>query len=389
RVNIVTVTPSPAGPELTSISTSGVVRFKPATPKDDLAQFEGSLWTEFHMAWASDARWVATHTRPEEATDKHAGLEVFQLPSQRRVAGGPGTALADLDLDPIAPGLAFTPDGKYLLGRSSNDELIVLSTPDFAVRRRIPLPVPTQVGSLRAGQKWSLSIIPLGTDEVAVLYAGAVTRWRISSGEQTAEILPLHADPTRLRDDALRAMAGGRPDQPGQIFVATPDGAELWDLNDRRAIRSFIPEPNVRMAGVNFSSSIISVHTSTAQLALWNPDRGGAARTTIPLPNNLEVVDFAPGGIIVVKSLDGGLQFWDISLGRSIAQLKPPGLTTAWRMAGDTLIGLSQDGQLSIDLNRNHWLPSLCAANDRDYTPAERKLLQEGAETTPPCHIND
>src|SRR5262249_3582390 len=150
------------------------------------------------------------------AEARHAGLEVYALPSQRRVAGGPGTALASLDLYNLA-GLTFTPDGRHLLARSKHDELLILSTLDYSIRHRIQLPVPRAVGPDTAPLGWNTSFVPLDGDEVAVLHAGGFTRWRIATGEQVGDLLPLRDDLAQLRKDGQQAQAGARSGHPGQV----------------------------------------------------------------------------------------------------------------------------------------------------------------------------
>ncbi|MFI0479659.1 hypothetical protein [Actinomadura sp. 9N215] len=107
------------------------------------------------------------------------------------------------------------------------------------------------------------------------------------------------------------------------------------------------------------------------------------------MPNDRKVIGFTQGGLVLIESGSSGLEFWDIDLGRTIAKLDAPGASVKWLTRGHTLVGLSDGGLLSIDLDRDHWLPDLCAVNDRPYTDGERKLLPDGAETTPPCRMSD
>jgi hypothetical protein len=381
-VGLALINPSPEGPELVAVGNVGVSRSRPATARNDLALLQSVAWLG-DAAFSDDGTLVAVHFN--QAEQNHAGLEVYALPAQRRVAGGPGTPLADLDLHQI-PGLTFTPDDRYLLARASNDDLLVISTSEYTADRRIRPPVPEAVGPTPP-LGWNTSFVPLGGDEVAVLYAGAFTRWRLTTGEQIGDPLPLRDDATELREDAQQVQASIRPGHPGQVFVTMSDGVELWDLDARRAVRSFRPEPNTKMAGALNSSSLVAVHTGSARLYLWDPDRGGPVHDPGPLPADRNMIGIGPDDLLVLKASSGHIEFWDMRSGRTIATVDTPGVTGSWHIVGHTLLGLSGDGLLSLNLDRKTALSRLCAFNDRPYTPEESNLLPDGAARTPPCHI--
>jgi hypothetical protein len=62
-----------------------------------------------------------------------------------------------------------------------------------------------------------------------------------------------------------------------------------------------------------------------------------------------------------------------------------PGTTLVWKLIGKTLIGLSGDGTLEINLDRDRMQTRLCAISNRDYTDPERAELPAGIDTESPC----
>ena len=99
------------------------------------------------------------------------------------------------------------------------------------------------------------------------------------------------------------------------------------------------------------------------------------------------MIGIGPDDLLVLKASSGHIEFWDMRSGRTIATVDTPGVTGSWHIVGHTLLGLSGDGLLSLNLDRKTALSRLCAFNDRPYTPEESNLLPDGAARTPPCHI--
>jgi WD40 repeat protein len=319
-------------------------------------------------------------------------IEVFELDTQRRVVSRSGTSVSALRLNPY-PALTYSPDGQRLFALGRGGELVVLSAGDLTVTRRIPLPTPPLTPS-DGVDGWNTSIIPVSNDEVVMLYAGALTSWRIDTGAERGTLLPVRPELRQLRTDAPGARALGLPGQPGKVVIAIQDRVELWDLDQRRAVRIFQPWPEKRVTDISVNprtSQVAVYYESVGLLELWNPERDGAARAPIPaaLDNSLRPLKgFTDDNkLITVGGLGGGnLSVWDVDKGIRVGGFRPSGVTLTWEVHNNILLSPTQRGPVFIDMTPQHWIEHLCQINDRDYTTEERALLPPGADPTRPCH---
>lgn len=388
------------GLDVFGLTASGLLRFHPAMPVHSTWELYNTGINGFTnqnaMAVRPDGRVLAIfHSDQDLNAHQSKGplprIEIFELDSQRLVVGRSGTSATALRLSPY-PTLTYSPDGRRLLALGSAGELVVLSAADLTVTRRIPLPTPPLEPSDGA-RGWNTSIIPVSNDEVVVLHAGALTRWRIDSGEERGELLAVRPDRRQLRIDAPGARAFGMPGQPGNVIIAIRDRVELWDLDQRRAIRHFQPWPEKQVTDiiVNPRTSQVAVYfDSVGRLELWNPERDGATRPSIPagLDNFARPLKgFTEDNKLITNvGIEGDLLIWDLDKGVNVGGFKPSGFALMWEIHDNILLSPTQRGPVFIDMTPQHWTEHLCQINDRDYTTEERALLPPGADPIRPCH---
>ncbi|TDV43163.1 AAA family ATPase [Actinophytocola oryzae] len=281
------------------------------------------------------------------------------------------------------PRIAFSLDGKRLFVAGNAGELTTLLAADLTVVRTVYAGAPTLPDT-------HASIVPLPGDKVAVLYAGDVTTWRISTGEHVGEMTSL-ADGISVEDDprAERHPVAVRwPIRPARLLVATTAGVELWDLDDHRVVWESLGGSGVAAPDIlaDPARSRVAVHYLTpGRLELWDPDGEGTRPRLASLPGTHSMVTFTRDGKLVTTSDAGLLHVWDSEVLGRIASFRVPGVPTTWSTHDDTLTTLTRQGPLTVDLEPRHWIEHLCHLNDRDYTPGERAALPGGADPVPPC----
>jgi hypothetical protein len=244
-------------------------------------------------------------------------------------------------------------------------------------------------------------MIPLDGSEVAVMHVGMFSFWDVATGRKTGEPLPLRPDFDLELDRDLFPRAGGvqyplalpRPGHPRQAVVMTPSAVEVWDLDERRSVATFqVPRsrdlggafvyPDTPFIGIRYGDSGVAVE-------LWYPERdGGDERTLLPIPSDADPLGMTADGKLITEVPDG-LAIWNLQAGVSVTSLALP--TAAWlgpRGSGTGvggLVGLTEAGMLTLDMDPDRWFEHLCQLNDRPYTGEERGRLPEGADPTPPC----
>ncbi|HEX8865330.1 MAG TPA: hypothetical protein VF821_06685, partial [Lentzea sp.] len=356
---------------LTTVIDSLVTRSKPFQRKDDVAAFTDTV-ARGDATTSADGRLLAAR-RFESKT-----VALWELPSQRRLG------LVNIDLKR----LAFTPDGRHLLG-AADGKVLVLSVPGLQVERTLTPPLPPGIGPPQAVEGWKTTMLP-SNDEVVVMHAGAFTRWRLYTGERIGDVMPLRRDdPAKLRNDGTAAEAVERKGHPGEFFVSFPEGVGLFDIREGRITRRFERDGAKLRSAVADSHGNIAVQMMSSELWLWNPDDDSRQSSPEPLSGQMNLIGWTDDGLIIAHPLfESGLTFWDRVTGRDVLLVDPPGYPSEWLLNGSVLLGLSTDGLIEIDLAREHWMDTLCAISDRDYTATERKVLDRtaGAETDgPPC----
>jgi hypothetical protein len=276
--------------------------------------------------------------------------------------------------------VTFTTDDRYLVIQQGQ-EVLVYSTDHLRLVSRIELPVPLELGS---GGPWSISISPVTDDEIAVLYGGLVTRWRLTDGQRIGEPLALWQDGKELQALAKLSRAAIR-DNTEEFVVATREFVAVWNLAERRLVRTIGSDPFDLPASLYFQHglSYVYVETVSGSQQRWNVETGQILRTTQPMPSPADFLGVSSGGLIIVGR-DEIIEIWGAERGR-ILEFDPPGKRVDVSVQGDTLYVLTEDGLLRTNLDRANLQERLCALSDRAYTDTERGLLPPGADTTPPC----
>jgi hypothetical protein len=379
------VRPTPDGPEQFVFSKGGTTRYLPARRVTDFNQFAGGRHA---VVWGEDARHIAQHRT--DATTGKPYLDVVQTVPQEQPLGRielesrpGGTDLAPIEgQQTTALSVMFTAEDRYLVIHQGQ-ELRVYSTDNLSLVRRIELPVPPELG---AGGPWSISISSVTDDEIAVLYGGLVTRWRLTDGQRIGEPLALWQDAKQLQALATLSRAGIR-DDTGEFVVATREFVAVWNLAERRLVRTIGSDPFDLPASLHFQPdlSYLYVATKSGSRQRWNIETGQILRTTQPMPWPADFFGVSSGGLIIVERLeDEIIEVWGAERGR-ILQFDPPGKRIDVSVQGDALYVLTTEGLLRMNLDRATLQERLCALSNRAYTEAERGLLPPGADTTPPC----
>lgn len=299
-----------------------------------------------------------------------------------------GTCAAGRPLD-------FTPDGKRLLV-VYGDTLVVYSVPSLTVERRIPLPLPPNLGGPPTDdspeyEEWSSSIAPVTDNQVTVLHAGMLTRWNPVDGTQIGTPAPVRADRDGLRRSAHKALLEPRSLHPEQAIVVQPNGdTELWSLDERRVITQFGRARPDYQGAVRFSDdgTLAGVRTPEGNIQVWDAE----SRRTVgrPIPSGGNLLGFTPDRKLVVTKLgDPGAstaQIWDQDSGKQLAELKWPGDLSAWGLEDSTLFLFGENEPQTLRLEPGLWFDTLCRFSNRDFTDEERSVLaQLGAPDERPC----
>ncbi|GAB2719256.1 nSTAND1 domain-containing NTPase [Nocardia thraciensis] len=372
------ITDTDRGPVVNVFAQQGLLRFAPATPVDADPFAEEPAVT----AWSADGATVATYTRDSAAPTGR--LEVDQVrPRVRRLAqtvpGGP-VDIIDLGAQPV---VEFTPDGRYLVAVGSRPQLVVFDARTLEVVHRIALPFPAELGD---PEGWRGDVMFSGPDEVLAMYGGVLTRWSLGDAKPLSEPLTLGRD----RDELVRLGADGdigrSATRPDEILVISSGAAAVWNLSERKRVRSFDFQRPWEYEGAYHDPIDPTVYVSTEFVEAWNPETGAVTKLSQPMPPPPYIRGTTPGGLWVVTeaAAPNNIDVWDRDRGR-IAALQLPGKIYDVAVDDNMVHILYRGGVLRVNLDREKMFDRLCAVHNRDYTAAERAQLPVGADDTPPC----
>ncbi|MBB5915973.1 type II secretory pathway pseudopilin PulG [Nocardia transvalensis] len=368
------VRPTPEGVEVDVAYPIGLMRYKPATRVDDLNQFRDPPPVDF--VWAPGGN--ATLAIYRVAADRRRVDALRLWPSQTRMSSAvTGSGPGELDLGSGDIAFGFTGDGRYLFAVGQTDELRVYAAEDLRLVRTMALPVPAALG--RDVPKNGKDIKVLG-DEVVVLYAGVLTRWRVDDGAPVGNPIPVFENTDELRMLAEIGKAVPRSDRTGQVVVTSPEGLAVWDLHDGRKLRAWNRDTLSTMPSLLLPAGKPEIYVGGR---IWNMDTGAMSTPSHPIPTMSTVRGATEDGLIVAVKSDS-VELWDAGRGRMF-EFHPPGPGLEVGVRADSMVLMSQDGAATIDLSRENAFARLCAISDRDFTAAERDGLPIGADSTEPC----
>ncbi|MCT2541408.1 trypsin-like peptidase domain-containing protein [Streptomyces atratus] len=243
----------------------------------------------------------------------------------------------------------------------------------------------------------------IGGSEIAVVSDDArLARIDAADGKVTTRPFAIHQgrhDEETLDELFTGSQLVARPGHPGQAAVVTSRGSGrgeilLWDLRGPRLVDELRGAPvssldqaltdGLYNASLAFdpSGTRLAVVNADSQVRVWDLSSGKQSARGIPWKTDDKLVGPAPDGHIVVLR-DGQLHF--IGPDGDGNDFSVPALPGFAHVAGNRLIVDSGAVRQSFELRPEAQFRALCHAAGRDYTAAERKLLQNGTPDEPPC----
>ncbi|MFE2497169.1 trypsin-like peptidase domain-containing protein [Streptomyces scopuliridis] len=199
----------------------------------------------------------------------------------------------------------------------------------------------------------------------------------------------------------VKGQLMARPGHPGQVAAVTRRGALrgeilLWDVRAPRRV-TMLQGPAISVpfdvssvtSPLTFDpdGSHLAVQNSDGQAHVWDVDREKQLARGVPRSAADTLVGFGPGGSVITYLMaKKQIQIHDLMGDGASNTLSVAG--DDWRagfVRGHTLTIDTGRLRQTFDLRPDAQFRTLCAAADRDYTEAERKLLPEGTPSKPPC----
>ncbi|MFE0328800.1 trypsin-like peptidase domain-containing protein [Streptomyces sp. NPDC058960] len=285
---------------------------------------------------------------------------------------------------------AVTSDGRHLVARIGN-RLAVYSLPGLSLEHLLPLPDPAKVRGDATG-----AVVAADDGSVITLYAGVLARWNPSTGRAIGAPLPLHTHDTTQRWFAANGESlWPRPGHPRQVLVRGRDGEmSLWDLGERRPVGEFQANPDAISTSETevFDPSgntlatldnIKILHSgriefrSVPEFRLQSPAISAGATS--------HLIGFTPDGHLLSTDFES-LEVWQQGSTLEIANISVQNAYAQWSLQGDTAVGATNWGALTLPLDPDTWYRGLCRAFNRPLTADEHRLLSNGgADTSAPC----
>lgn len=288
----------------------------------------------------------------------------------------------------------FTPDTRRLL-IAEGSELVVRAVPDLAEERRIPLPVPPDLGDLEAEgvtDAWATSVLPAGGDRAVILHAGQLMQVDLAAGRVAGDPLPVRPGETvlrrRLGAQVVFAPALA-PDNPDRVAVVADDQVQIWSMSARRMLTRVEWPAKIQpgavvldRAGGRFASA-----AKDGLTRVWRVENPGVG-DLLPTVIGDSLLGFTPKGDVVVAHTGqpSGAQIWNPARGKQLATLATAAYSENWRLAGTRLTFSGGGWSRSLELDPAMWFRDLCAKNDRPFTPDElRTVKDDEGRTDRPC----
>ena len=218
---------------------------------------------------------------------------------------------------------------------------------------------------------------------LVVLADGYLSAWDGRTGQRLGE-------PRRIADGAgdqavLRLpRLWPREDRPGEVFVATSRGLELWDAAAGRQLAAFDVDLDA-FSHVASRGDRLAV-LAEGQIQVW--DVAERARLgTIPAPDLANLTGFAPDGYLVAENvLRGEVVFWDLERRVQAGSIRP-GENGIDAVDGDTLEVNGTGGRMPLALaaTPGQWHRHLCQVLPAELSPAARDLLPAGTGPSTGC----
>ncbi|MBF6137639.1 trypsin-like peptidase domain-containing protein [Nocardia otitidiscaviarum] len=368
------VRPGAAGPELFVVGADDLTRHAPAAAVGSSAEF-GADPTLMH--WSADGRLVAEFHADAARVDLREVLPVVRPPTTLTLDGRDAARLRDM---------VVTVDGAYLVLGLDSHELLVYSIPELRPVARLELPVPLEYAGPNASRV-PVSLVASHADEVAVLHAGYVSRWRVGAGAALGGPQQVWRGRADFADIAERATALRNGTAAGDLMIFTRRGLVIWDSVAGRRIRELTGSDTgwIDTLAKTLDLPIAYVWTEVRRVERWDLATGRIMAAPIAIPW-APLVELTPDDLIVTGWVSAKFHVLDAERGTLVNTQLPATALRLWMARTGTDIHFITDhGLLSLNLDRENILDRLCAVNDRAFTEAERELLPPGADATPPC----
>ncbi|MBL1075701.1 serine protease [Nocardia sp. 2] len=368
------VRPGPDGPVLFVVGANDLTRHAPAARMAALTEF-GAVPAD--MTWSDNARWVAEFHSSTKRLELREVIPQVRQTASVAVAWPAATENA---------ALAVTADDRYLAVALDSHELHFYSLPDLRPAGVQPLPVPAEYQGGRSKNAPS-SVIATRDGEVVVLHAGYVTRWNTASATAIGAPQQIWRDAAELRSIAELGFGVANGTVPGEILIVTRRAITVWDSDSGARVRVMASSATGWLEGVFKSTDIptVFVWTERRRVERWNTATGSIEPVAISVPW-APYLELLHNGLLVAGWENGKVQIMDGEYGILVnAKMPAARARPQVNRVGDTFYLITDNGLLSLNLDRERILDRLCAVSARDFTAAERALLPPGAEDTPPC----
>lgn len=340
-------------------------------------------------------------------------------PDRRYLAQATGKALEILDTSRKRLRTVRIPDAAanktygWAVSWTADSKRVVLWDKGGSVYGSYAVPGLGGSVSLRNASKQSKgvdSVIGLSGSEVLVLTAdGMLTRLDVARGTVLTGPFLSHPGPNSDGPAADLFNSGqllARPEHPGQVAVVTRAGGTrgeimLWDIRTPRKVTQLAGQPvsppsitnliDTKLAFTTTGDHLAVVNTD-GEVRVWDIDRRKQLPGRVSGSSRPQLIGFTPAGSLAMYVAEKGLlEIHDLSDDSSVTLAIADGISEEITQATTQI---TPDGHLivdngrlrrRVDLRPESQFRTLCAAANRDYTKAERRLLPEGTPPKPPC----
>ncbi|MFD8965709.1 trypsin-like peptidase domain-containing protein [Streptomyces sp. NPDC059568] len=329
----------------------------------------------------------ADHRRVVTVDANGLGLRLWDLDSRRQLAA----VRPSQELPRGYP--AVSPDGtRMVTGTADGRAVLVWELPGLREVRRIGLPAPEGIDPGRPDPRTALT--PAGTDisfgdedTVVVSSAGVISRWKLSSGEQTGTAFrPEAAEQPNRSAEASGTWGLARPGHEQAVVKTAGSDLVVWDFargervttikNERGLIKHITFDPEGRRLAVVRRGGEVQVRDLEKDAWLPVLAYNGVAWLG-GFPSSRELLTQSTTNEAVVWDVDKGSVRYRFALGWApMSDFDAEGKTYAQIDGSDARI---------VPLDPEVWFKRMCEFAGRGPTDGEKNLMPAGSRPGDLC----